>query len=326
MLDNRPNIIEDLKELVQATSIKLKLSQFAVEKDFYITKAIQALTQVSDDYFALIFQGGTSLSKGYQIIRRLSEDADFRIVYKQETLRLGKDARRKKLRDFRYTLVDALQNAGFKIPVESIQVFYEGQFMRIQAEFMVSAKITYLKPHIAIECFLGELILDPQSTEITTLIQLTLNEPCQHPTFAVNCVALDETAAEKWVALTRRIAGTQLKERASDKHLVRHLYDLYHLKKSGLLTGDYYKIVHDIMKKDKNQFKKHNSTYAEDPIRTSERALDLLFEDPLWQDHWNIFLEQMVYEENKPTFLQAFEVLRQFGHKIFSYIKENQEK
>jgi len=59
----RDNGTENLKELTQATSIKLNLSQFAVEKDFYITKAIYALTRVEDEYFSLIFQGGTSLSK-----------------------------------------------------------------------------------------------------------------------------------------------------------------------------------------------------------------------------------------------------------------------
>lgn len=69
MLDNH-----HLKELSQAASIKLNLSQLAVEKDFYITQAIQVLTQVQNDYFELIFQGGTSLSKGYQLVSRLSED------------------------------------------------------------------------------------------------------------------------------------------------------------------------------------------------------------------------------------------------------------
>lgn len=31
---------DDLQNLVQATSIKLNLSQFAIEKDFYLTKVI----------------------------------------------------------------------------------------------------------------------------------------------------------------------------------------------------------------------------------------------------------------------------------------------
>lgn len=80
------NNISDLRALAQAASIKLNLSQFAVEKDFYITNVIRTLITVDDDYFTLVFQGGTSLSKGYQIIQRLSEDVDFRVVLKKSAI------------------------------------------------------------------------------------------------------------------------------------------------------------------------------------------------------------------------------------------------
>ena len=77
---------DNLSELAQATSIKLNISQFAVEKDFHVTKVIQTLTQTDDNYYSLVFQGGTSLSKGYQVIQRLSEDVDFRIIEKQTAI------------------------------------------------------------------------------------------------------------------------------------------------------------------------------------------------------------------------------------------------
>lgn len=319
-----PNDTEDLKELVQATSIQLSLNQDAVEKDFYVTKAIQVLTQVEDDYFTLVFQGGTSLSKGYQIIRRLSEDVDFRVVQKPQALTLGKEVRRKKLREFRHHLIHALKEAEFEVPKDTVKVFYEGRFMRIQAAFPGSGKLTYLRPYIAVECFLGDLALNPQTTEITTLIKLTLGESCNHTIFPVNCVALDETAAEKWVALTRRVANTQLRTRKSDQHLVRHLYDLYHLKISGLLTGDYCEIISRVMEKDSLKFKKHNLAYADDPINTSALALSLL-NDSQWQTHWDRFLEHMVYENTKPSFHQAYNQLQILSQEIFDRLKQPSE-
>jgi len=103
---------------------------------------------------------------------------------------------------------------------------------------------------------------------------------------------------------------------------MRHLYDLYHLKKSGLLTGDYYGIVNGIMEKDRVQFKKHNTAYADDPVRTSRLALDLLFKEPQWQDHWNYFLEQMVYEDDKPSFEEAYDQLQQLSQEIFKRLKQ----
>lgn len=312
--------LSSLQELSQATSLKLNLSQFAVEKDYYVTKVIHTLTSIQDDYFSLAFQGGTSLSKGYQIIHRLSEDVDFRIIQKPAAVSLGKVARRNKLRNYRRTLVHSLEEKMFDIQKTDIKVFYEGRFMSIRAKFYNADKAIYLKPHVAIECFLGELALDPTAVEITTLIKQTLGPHCSHRSQPVTCVALDETAAEKWVALTRRVAGTQLQSRQNDKHLVRHLYDLYHLKTGGYLTNNHQKIIAAIIKKDQTQFKKHNLSYAKDPISTSKMALDVL-NNTSWKENWNYFLEQMVYEENKPSFDQAYEELQQLSNGIFNSLK-----
>lgn len=270
----------------------------------------------------MIFQGGTSLSKGYQIVCRLSEDVDFRVILKPAAKQLGKETKRKRLRDFRHAIVHALREAEFYIPEKAVRVFYEGRFMRIDAEFKSTQKSSYLKPHIAIECFVGELALMPKINNITSLIKLTLSEMCDHSNFSVPCVALDETAAEKWVALTRRIANTQEKTRPSDQHLVRHLYDLYHLKNSKSLTGEYSTIVKDIMEKDRVQFKKYNAAYASDPLDISEKAIDLLSKDKQWENHWDIFLSQMVYEENKPSFATAYSHLQSLSAEIFNTLRK----
>lgn len=304
------------------TSALLDISTDFVRKDYFVTQAIHALTKINDDYFELIFQGGTSLSKGYQVIRRMSEDVDFRVIQKPKTRELGKEARRKKLRDFRYALVSTLKYAGFTVSEEDTRVLYEGRFMSIQAKFSDSEKIAYLKPHIAIDCFLGELALTPITKDITTLIKISLGKECDHLTLPVSCVALDETAAEKWVALTRRIANTKTKSRQSDKDLVRHLYDLYQLKTHGLLTGAYTALVQKIIEKDQSQFKKLNDNYIEDPIRESKLALDLLDNDVQWKDHWHYFLEQMVYDENKPSFDKACAQLQLLSDEIFEALKQ----
>ncbi|OGT48100.1 MAG: hypothetical protein A3E82_07030 [Gammaproteobacteria bacterium RIFCSPHIGHO2_12_FULL_38_11] len=292
-----------------------------VRKDYFVTQVIHALTKINDEYFELIFQGGTSLSKGYQVIKRMSEDVDFRVTQKSKKITLGKEARRKKLRDFRYTLISTLKNIGFAISDEDTRVLYEGRFMSIQAKFPDSEKIAYLKPHIAIDCFFSELTLTPITKDITTLIKTTLGNECDHLTLPISCIALDETAAEKWVALTRRIANTQKKSRLSDKDLVRHLYDLYQLKTNGLLTGAYTLLVHKIIEKDKAQFKKLNDAYIENPIRESALALDLLYNDTQWKDHWHYFLEQMVYDENKPSFNKACMQLKLLSDEIFEVLK-----
>src|SRR3989344_3735746 len=118
MLD-RPS----LDELEQTSEI-LNLPISYVRKDFYLTKAIHALSQVKNDYFELIFQGGTSLAKGYKIISRLSEDSDFRIKMKDSCKKLGKNIIRSYLRDFRYQLIRALEDVEIKVNENSIKVFF----------------------------------------------------------------------------------------------------------------------------------------------------------------------------------------------------------
>ena len=304
------------EEQIKKTAAVLALPAEFIRKDYYVTQALHALTHVHDDHFGLVFQGGTSLSKGYHAVHRLSEDIDFRVILKPNTLSLGKNIRRNLLRDFRHKLVKALVVTGFSVLEEKIQVFYEGRFMRIQAEFEGSKHLPYLKPHIAIECFVGELLLDFQFINVTSLIKVTLEDECQHLIFPVATVALDETAAEKWVALTRRVAGTQEKVRPDDKQLVRHLYDLFQLHHQKLLTGEYVKIINKIIQKDRLMFKGKSSAYTQNPFHLSMQALDLLEQDHVWQKHWDVFIEQMVYESNPPTFSHAVHQLRIFSEGI----------
>ena len=52
-----------------------------VTKDFWVTEALRALMSAAkDDDVTLIFKGGTSLSKGYKLIHRFSEDIDLLVV------------------------------------------------------------------------------------------------------------------------------------------------------------------------------------------------------------------------------------------------------
>lgn len=240
------------------------------------------------------------------------------MIQKPAGLKLGKNARRDRLREFRYALVDALIQAQFEIPKEAVKVFFEGRFMKITAKFDGGENMTYLKPHIAVECFLGDIKLQPNMREVTTLIKLTLGKECEHISFPVICVALDETAAEKWVALTRRVANSAIRFRQSDKHLVRHIYDLFNLKTKEYLTGEYILLIDVIMEKDRTQFNKYNADYTENPMAVSESALAILNNDPQWKDHWNYFLTQMVYDEHKPEFNVAYLELQKFSQPIFN--------
>ena len=310
-----PNVLA-----IRQTALQLGIPDSFVRKDYFVTEVIRLLMQIKDIHYALAFQGGTSLSKGYQLVARMSEDVDFRVTLTAEGKALGKAARRRALRHFRHSIVTTLREAGFDLAEDAIRVLYEGRYMRLNVSFPEADQLTYLKPHVMVECFLGETQLPLQSCQINSLVKATLGDHYEEQTESVNCVALDETAAEKWVALTRRIANSQIKERPSDKHLVRHLYDLYHLNTSGLLTGEYKHLIADLLKKDAEQFQKYNSAYNDNPLKVSQEAVIFLGKKPIWREHWENFITQMVYGDNKPSFDNVYDNLSQMSDIIFSEV------
>lgn len=292
------------EQQIRQTAIILGLPADFIRKDYFVTKAIRLLVGISNNYFELVFQGGTSLSKGYGVISRLSEDIDFRVISKPACLNLGKDARRRELRLFRRALVESLINAGFNVQPQDVKVFYEGRYMSIRASFDGAQGIVYLKPHIAIDCFLGTLELDPEIRNISSMVRVTLGDAeCDHQYFPVPCVALDETAAEKWVALSRRIVDANETARDSDKHLVRHLYDLHQLQQQNCLTENYYFVLEKVLEKEQEMFGCESS--SDSVYEKSISALHYLRSDKKWEEHWRFFLEQMVYQLEKPGFEQA---------------------
>ena len=68
--------LAERRVVLQSVEDKEKLQQAAaIEKDWWVTAVLKALFQTSCKD-ALSFKGGTSLSKGWNIIERLSEDID----------------------------------------------------------------------------------------------------------------------------------------------------------------------------------------------------------------------------------------------------------
>jgi hypothetical protein len=67
---------EDRRSMILNTSQALKLSPAIVEKDLWVTLALDYLFHRCPYAHAFLFKGGTSLSKAYSLISRFSEDLD----------------------------------------------------------------------------------------------------------------------------------------------------------------------------------------------------------------------------------------------------------
>ena len=83
---------ELFRDAILLTSQRLEVSEVIVEKDYYVTMVLKSLAGKVED---MVFKGGTSLTKCYQLLERFSEDID--ISYTAESGTPG-EARKKQLK------------------------------------------------------------------------------------------------------------------------------------------------------------------------------------------------------------------------------------
>ncbi len=293
----------DVREQINAVNQLTGLSRFVIEKDLYVTQAISIVSNISHELYDLVFQGGTSLAKAHRIIERMSEDCDFRVRFKDTTAKHSKEFKRKALRQFRHELVHALSQNGFRINDDAINVRNEGQFMGIRANYPSMYPVTDgIKPFIALEFFLADVKVEPENKPVTTLVKQLLGGKVEHLEFPVSSVAVIETAAEKWVGLTRRVATSAHRQHYRDANLVRHLYDLYKINEHRGFTDEFSSLVSRIVFDDRKQYKNHNDDYYRDPVSEIKRAVDELHQSTEWHDNWDRFVDAMVFAKEKPTY------------------------
>lgn len=305
---------DEFHQQILAATKRLKFSSLVfVEKDFYVTQLIHALSKIENPNYNLYLQGGTCLAKAYKITERMSEDCDFRIA-----LRPGMLFKRNTLREFRQIILNTIRSNGFNCSDDIVHVRNLGQFMELKIPYpsLYSNQSVGLKPYLAVEFFLNTVKLPTQNQSVTTLIQQTLGEITQHPVEKISCVSPLETAAEKWVALTRRIATMNYRTHYQDVSLVRHLYDLYRIEQKGYLFDESMaRLVTIIIEGDRQQYKNHNLAYFANPIQEIHRALQALKEKEIWQNYWNAFMLDMVFGE-KPSYADVLDKFIRKSEKI----------
>lgn len=67
--------------VINEIAAELGIEPAFVEKDWYSVQVLKAIAENPNDAIQTVFAGGTSLSKGYGLIQRFSEDLDFRCRY-----------------------------------------------------------------------------------------------------------------------------------------------------------------------------------------------------------------------------------------------------
>jgi hypothetical protein len=309
---------EQLLELISTTSEILDLEDAVVEKDYYVTKVIHSLSDTESDYFRLIFAGGTCLAKAHKIIKRMSEDIDFKIQIKKTDLNFSKTRLLKELKEFRAQIKSKLILAGF-LPGDPI-VRNKGQYSRIELNYpSVFAENTSLRPHILLEFTVADIRLSVASIPIITLVEDTLENVVILPNSAITCISAAETAVEKWVGLTRRIIAIERTYHYDDKTLIRHVYDLNAITQFNGIESNFCALAKIIIQHDSKQFKNQHPEYATDPSSEIKQSLVLLKSKPIWKERYQEFIEAMVYDSlPAPKYENAINILEHISTEIMN--------
>jgi predicted nucleotidyltransferase component of viral defense system len=226
------NLHHDIKlfsETLRAASQQLDIKLEFVEKDYWITLVLNRLAKSKyvDDS---VFKGGTSLSKGYNLIERFSEDVDIAIVNeKDQTGNPIKKIIRKIEKEITFELKEE--------PMEGV-TSKGSRFRKSVFEYVATEKgNANNKIIVEINSFANPFPykkLTIQSMVFDFLMQTKNEKYIQEynlQSFEVNVLSKEQTLLEKMVSLIRFSFKENTVESISEK--IRHFYDLYYLMKNA---------------------------------------------------------------------------------------------
>lgn len=299
MLHNDPKLFKDT---VLATAEYLHISSAYIEKDYWITNTLRRLSQ-NPNADKVVFKGGTSLSKAYNLVDRFSEDIDIAVInaasFNGNQLKtLIKKVAKEMTTDLQEVQVDGVTSKGSR--------FYKA----------VYAYPDMLKQKTKTAISSGNLLVEVNSfanpypyeaKTITSFIEVFLSKTgnndliAEHnlQPFEVNVLDKRRTMIEKLVSLIRFSFSENPVVAIASK--IRHFYDLYFLANHSE-CADY--ISSPDFKKDFNELYAHDQEMFAEPanwvgkvVNQSPLATDF---PALWtklKDTYSSELSQLAFSE-----------------------------
>lgn len=268
-----------MSQTIRAASENLKITTNYVEKDYWITRSLKLLSK-SIYADSVVFKGGTSLSKGYGLIDRFSEDVDVAII---DNLLLSGNQIKTLIRDVEKAMTVGLNE------VDMVGVSSKGsRFRKSVFEYPSAEKLSQG----------GRLIVEVNSfanpfpyerlvikSFITEFLELSgrdsMVEEYGLGSFELNILHKNQTLLEKLVSLIRFSYDTNPVVSIASK--IRHFYDLYFL----LSDGECSFFVHSVEFKSKfNEILKHDKEAFDVPKEWMSKSLA---DSPLMVDFDNLW-------------------------------------
>ena len=310
--------------MLQQTAAAKKVVEQAVEKDWWVSTILMALTKTSWVDF-LQFKGGTSLSKSWGLINRFSEDIDLAISrsffgLSDDTTQQRTTIRRKAFHFIEKTLIDELNNVlisneirGFDIKLITENSSAMVATIEVRYKSILETIIDYVAPVVKIEFSAMSLDEPYLEQEISTLIHSIYPDIDNEIKCVFKSVLPERTFLEKLFLLHEEYQ----KNKPRSTRMSRHLYDLEKIMdtpfaKSALENTDLYETIISHRKKFNNiqgiDYKTHYPATIQ--ICPPENLISS------WKDDYEKLRESFIYDETKKTFEELTERMLELTNRI----------
>ena len=220
------------------------MNQVAIEKDWWETVILNALFK-TECAQALLFKGGTSLSKGFNIIERFSEDIDLAInhsffgiektsksqreklrkmsrIYIQKTLSKQLDERLKEMGISGYSVENISYIQTKDGELQSLDSDKDPTVILLHYSSIVEETISYIPPRVKIEISCLSMDEPSEERDIRSLIGNTFEGEDTAADCKIRTVVPTRTFLEKIFLLSEEFQ----KDKPRYLRMSRHLYDI----------------------------------------------------------------------------------------------------
>ncbi len=323
---------EERRQICEVVALDLNLSPASVEKDYWVCWTLRELFTLPGIGEHLTFKGGTSLSKGWRLIQRFSEDID--VVVDRQALGFegerspeaatGSNERRRRLEALRTTCQSHIRDALRPALERRLRERLGGMGAWTLADdpndpdqqtllFSYPASIEvprYLQPDVKIELGARSDIDPSAKPVIQPYISDARPDLLSPSAFAVRTLDPRRTFLEKVCLLHEE--GYRTGDKTPADRLSRHYYDLYCLIRAG--TADEALADPDLFNRvvaHREVFFRRSAEAQASLKRGTLRLMPAAAREPAWRRDYEAMQETMFFGE-APRWKEILKMVGEF--------------
>jgi predicted nucleotidyltransferase component of viral defense system len=279
-------------EIIETIAADLGVDESLIEKDWYAVRIIGSLAQIRHPLAQLVFSGGTSLSKGYGLLKRFSEDIDFKVA-------MSKKMTEGERRMYRNLILDTVREGGDEYYLDEDKIDIGGGYIKCEIAYNpFFQQAQALRPNVKLEISYNNPRLPFEERGLSSFVDLALGNEVS---IFMPCVTPVETAADKLSALLWRVASRDRNSPKDDPTMIRHLHDLAILENVINSSSDFKTLALDCFAADAKRDKTSGTAEMPVPDRL-QNILNQLESDPLYKEEYNVFVLGMSYADQSEQY------------------------